>query len=663
MSNSLSQRNVAAQWDVGKTAFTSADRLLQLISTVTQDNVQPQAVLAAEALGLSLMVSSKRIDEAIVALGGNESTRLADFKVMIGLSSGGVVRIIRNSTALTQIFLVATACKLCYVTSEIGNLLFEMIATSGILTKFAVSSSQLAQLVYAFSGHAEGIVPVDLMHEVAIAVSTISGHHSIYQPLETKILAELLFKVFDGLRDDSVESITLSGAASGVWLTTFFIWLLPEITSIFVQQQLIRGSGNSKLCIQLDPVIDCAWKMQTWKAEGQPTSFVFSELAEDKPKFDFLPIRLTKNYLENHSRFGNTKERSMAISIAGALAGGIICLLMEEGNLFTWKLCCRNKTKCAATPLRSAMSGDWISRYENVLLDYGWDESIKDGQGQAYAKLRSGFRKNRQRSSDDAVDTIETIGDLITRLSTEYIDERSGEWPLKHLNSFVFDFAFRIAADAVATAVCNFVSGHRRMSLKQNTNLERRFLSAPLTMEGLNVYAYQRHAFSRLFPANYLEEDDLIVALDGLVAGWEVLWKISAQQSDVLSIRICVGHIRRQDIVYESIRESPSHPTSTSYHTPVEQLNLLSEGQYQGLTPRRESDSVRHHPVISVSANRLHLKSYLVWRSISDGTENSRRVSWMSSIVNLTTAWHVDRGHDLNALQSSDLSNAYMTKT
>lgn len=135
MSSSLSRGNVSAQWDVGKTAFSSADRLRQLIGTATQDNVQPQAVLAAEALGFGLIVSPKRIDEAIVALGGTESTRIADLKVMIGLTSGGVVRTIRNSTALTQFFLVATACKLCYTSEEIGMLMFEMTAASGLLKK------------------------------------------------------------------------------------------------------------------------------------------------------------------------------------------------------------------------------------------------------------------------------------------------------------------------------------------------------------------------------------------------------------------------------------------------------------------------------------------------------------------------------------------------
>lgn len=121
------QVSVNRQWDVSSTAFTTFDRLRSLISIASQDNVQPQAILAAEALGAFTITSPSAISSAITTLGGNESVRLTQFKLHIGLSSSGVIRTIRESTALLQFFIVATSCKLCYTVEEIGDIMFYMI--------------------------------------------------------------------------------------------------------------------------------------------------------------------------------------------------------------------------------------------------------------------------------------------------------------------------------------------------------------------------------------------------------------------------------------------------------------------------------------------------------------------------------------------------------
>jgi hypothetical protein len=75
---------VNSKWDVSATAFV---RSLMVIAS--QGNVQPQAVLAAEALGFVMIASPKAIDAAIVALNENESIRMAKFNLYIGLSSLG----------------------------------------------------------------------------------------------------------------------------------------------------------------------------------------------------------------------------------------------------------------------------------------------------------------------------------------------------------------------------------------------------------------------------------------------------------------------------------------------------------------------------------------------------------------------------------------------
>lgn len=63
------------------------DRLVALVKAASQDDVQPQAVIAIENLGADCLVSSDLISEGIDALNGNESIRLRDTKALIGLQN------------------------------------------------------------------------------------------------------------------------------------------------------------------------------------------------------------------------------------------------------------------------------------------------------------------------------------------------------------------------------------------------------------------------------------------------------------------------------------------------------------------------------------------------------------------------------------------------
>jgi len=84
------------QWDVAKTSFDTVGQLRELIGIASQPNVQPQAILAAENLGYGLVVSPKRLDDAITVLGGNDSVRLESIKGTVGLRSKDLQRIMRQ---------------------------------------------------------------------------------------------------------------------------------------------------------------------------------------------------------------------------------------------------------------------------------------------------------------------------------------------------------------------------------------------------------------------------------------------------------------------------------------------------------------------------------------------------------------------------------------
>jgi len=77
--------SVQGQWDVVKTSFDTVNQLREHIGIASQPNVQPQAILAAENLGYGLVISPKRIEEAITALGGNDFVRLESIQGAVGL--------------------------------------------------------------------------------------------------------------------------------------------------------------------------------------------------------------------------------------------------------------------------------------------------------------------------------------------------------------------------------------------------------------------------------------------------------------------------------------------------------------------------------------------------------------------------------------------------
>ena len=171
-------------WDLTSSAFKSASELQELISIASQPNVQPQAILASEQLGAGLLASPERIDEAILALKGAGSVRLESLQIKVGLNTEELHRVMRNSTGLIQFFICISACKLCYVDSELGDVTFEMMIHSSLLAKYPVASLQIAQFVKAFSGQAESIVPVTLMQEIAVAMSEHGAIEAMYSRLK-----------------------------------------------------------------------------------------------------------------------------------------------------------------------------------------------------------------------------------------------------------------------------------------------------------------------------------------------------------------------------------------------------------------------------------------------------------------------------------------------
>jgi hypothetical protein len=650
------------QWDVSQTAFQSAGALRGLIRAVSQDDIQAQAVLAAEALGIGLLVSPALIDKAVVALGGEDSVKWENLKILIGLNSNGVIKAIRNSTPLLQFFLLATTFKLCYTDGEVGNVFFNIIARSGVLNLHPVSASQLSRFVGAFSGHCDSILPVDLLHELAVLIDARSGNPAFYRRPDNNTIADIICKTFEALRDESIQCITLTGSYLGVWIATCFTWLLPEQTSISVEGQVVKGRGSSRLTIDLErdsgvsvDDIQMRWRMHTWRNEGQPTTFLFDSVSEHptKPVEEFPRILSRSYYHQNHGLpilDPDGTKRQHAVQTIGELAGALVCYLTENGKVYIKKPCCgfqTDKPKCAQSSFMSIMDESWISCYAQIMKEYGWEGRNETLTGQVSAmKALSEQLGNNEITPKD-----------LTQCCKDWVAKRAGiqgKTKSEYLPDKIVPVAMHLAVDAIAKSICDFKSGHQKVDpenvyvLKSNSE----FVAALLSSDGLDLEMLRLKALNRVFPYTPSQSNDLAIAADGLVAGWSVLWEPTTEQKDVLRLRVARGGIRREGMRYEKIVQSEwSTPGRYDPGTP---LNMFEGKTYIGLVPERERRKIYTQPIVSVTGNTLDFRCMLICRDEA-GDEMSRTVSWISAMSYLAVAKHIDHGQ-LSTLQEEALA-------
>ncbi|KAF2182368.1 hypothetical protein K469DRAFT_690838 [Zopfia rhizophila CBS 207.26] len=451
----------------------------------------PQALLAAEALGLGPLVSPVRINEAIIALDGEESVRWDNFKILLGFRAQGTVKNIRNSTALTQFFLVATACKLCCTDAELGDVFFDIISESGVLNLFPVASSQLSKLIGTFSGYSDRILPVNFMHKLAVAVDGCSGNRAFYQRMENSRLATLICKIFEYLRDDFVEYISLTGCLSGLWLATAFSWLLPDKTGIFVGGQLVKGASLATPTINLtkDTMESTnfetrAWQIQTWLSEGDPTTFVLENKEQIQNRgISELPIKLAKSFFHHNYILPisdpNGTGRREAIEAIGELAGALVTYTTENGHIYVSKRCCSDpalqKAPCSRVTLLSLQKENWIESYARSVVDYGWDvdSAASDGRTSALEAIEALFSADIDQWN--SIPVTQQVNAFKNRLKA-WATKRSKEWKgdsTPCLPDSVVECAIQIAAHAVASSLCNVESGHLKMGFSTRSMYSR----------------------------------------------------------------------------------------------------------------------------------------------------------------------------------------------
>ena len=146
------------------------------------------------------------------------------------------------------------------------------------------------------------------------------------------------------------------------------------------------------------------------------------------------------------------------------------------------------------------------------------------------------------------------------------------------------------------------------------------------------------------------------------MAGMDILWTESSRHSDVLRIRMKRGQIRKDQVPYSSIRESPFNsiffagPRVPAFDA-VKGLIMPEVGWQHPIKDRVYSFETS----ASTYGTRIELKHYMTYSYSLGKSTQRRKASWISAIAVLATATHLDLESQMTASLNQSL-NVRMTQ-
>lgn len=673
---------VTQVWDTGGTVFNTTSRLKSLIEAVTVENVQPQAVLAAEALGFGIHVRDELLVKAVDALSGHENVRWQNLKLLIGIRSGELHKTIRTSRSLSSFFLFVCACKICFTDAEIGDLALQMILASGVMKRYPIASYQLGDLIKSFSGHAESLAPASMMHALAVKMDQHSPESiQLYRRLNLKELGTLLVRSFELLNDESIDSITLLGGTNGLLLATIFSWLVPGKVSISIDGTMLSDNSsdgqmstgetkNSKLSLQLKNSFNTGsytnnWIIREWR-KGQPTEFVVEDNEENQsPMFRYIPLSLAKTFLcllyqPQHREYQEALKLRVE-SVLGALASALIALLSRSGSLYEPTNCCENLDKsCAVSRLWDVLPERWLEVYDSAITRYGWSVSATVvGQKKALGLLEPAFQEQADRLADH-----EQVWERVKAIASDFIVSELGEdlseddMEREDQIFAIFDPAAYVATNAVATATCDFRSGIQRIAPPSEVRWgsAREFFGSLLSSKGMKIGKFREYSFVKALPGDIsFDANDVVICSNGYTAGISALWNsCNTRKRNALAVRVCAGVIERDKFRFDSIREANTHHVCHLSEGDLIQIKLFDGTDYLGLYPESDQDHLRVEHLLGEAGRQLELKSYLI-----ASEKNINPVSWTRSIHGLVIAVHFEQRTGHTERQEKELAQTH----
>jgi hypothetical protein len=628
---------IQPQIELSNSALLTAKLLTGFLRASSEDDVQPQAALAMEALGQRLLVSKEIIETGQELFKPSKEKRKArvmidNMKLAIGLTSSGWPEAMRGSISLVKSFLLAMACKVNFTDEEAGCILHQMMWSTGVSHTFPLYASQVGQFISAVSGYGHDILPFQHFNKI---VSTIKSSLRspdemlmLYERSPTDKLGDILARVFEALRNDEITQVTLEGARTGLWLLTAFSWLLPEETECVISNRRILGNPGARLVIRL--VDRDGWDVGEWRHEHKVDSLIIpTEGIAPSLRFwhmSHTPLASAKAAIA--AQYGLSSEAAEA---TGQLAGALVDVAFKRGILVS--------DKCSSSVrLNAVCSENFIKAHNTIMRRYGWDYDVDSEAATSFRKKKEtvaealGARTERVTDSRPLDPTNSTNVNTITKeiddCNIDYYDRIHEPMLLREDSEFlkVIDPAVHVATEALLSCFCDEGCSARVFRPCHGARVEK---SAGILLDlifrgpnkGCSYSKFRAEALEASLPGSLPASPyDLAIAGNGYVAYAKALEGISTRKRTVSLISTIPGTLRRSggDVrdgggfqrLVEVTDDGFLYARRLDFKK--SKVDPFLQGQkYFGIEPRPDPNGVEANHLLNINRTELRLTTLL----------------------------------------------------
>lgn len=667
--------SIQPQWDLAQTTRESSLLVREVIRACSVDDVQYQAVLAFETLGKELLIHPDRIDDSIEALGGSDSVRLGHLKILIGLSSDGLAKQMRNSVGCISAFALVTACKTCYSDNSIATILKQLMVHRGVINKTPASTQQMLRLLEAVSPHCDQLIPTSefamLANKTMVLLSDSSRMPGLLSELSPEAGADLLHRVFDAIRDHDVDFITLEGRSGGIWLATVLLWLHKDEVQIRLGGTVLIGSPSCRVTVHFSNNYSNNWSQKLWRRQSEIISLIemTDGTMQHQRSHELFPLQSARTVLSNEYQLNRKEE-----DLCGKLTNALVKVAIEKGSIAT------ELKPLMPLALADVCSETCLETYDRVAESYGWncDDEFKKGSDRIATAI-SIFVAEEDQSSMRTMER-ECQGDYMVMLRKilacmEARNRNAGRqlcFPSHDIEtSWIIEPAVNLAAEAIYLSlyepgrkapIRRFMTGYHWM---QSTRNAARVCHIVFGTFLVSIHDLRRELFNSLLSNSDKRrvvgtEMALARAKNGYVVYQQCLQAVSLSPRACVAVCATPGNIRAEsgrelyDSIYQVDESESFFPRAgVTSHEPV---RAFHRGIYQGLEPRGDPYNYKVQHQISTIGRELHVMTFLQSDVAEEGFV---LLDWIKSIEATAAAHRMETSRSLSGLAEQRKATIY----
>lgn len=561
---------IAKQWDVGASAFSIGGGALSLLKAASVDNVHPSAVYVAEAIGGFVTVEPRLIGSAVDALGGGESFRLANLRLTIGLTSGGVAAEVRKSTRAIRCFLLMTGLRLFLQKDEIAEVLYELHVQSSQINNMPVSETQLASLVDVLQAHSLKLfsstsITTTFMHPFTDALSRHSAaerststqnHNRYFEPLPSHDMAGVLYHIFTTLLSEDVSRLIIKGSQGAVQIISIFSWIMPQDVAVqFEGEWILGGSAAEQKRLQFVLTEQTSWRFEEYVGVQRIQTLIDTQ--SEPQIWDNSTVNIPQNSVRAYyiCEYG--------VRIADIIAQVALAMIITSYQHLTLRV----KGGRQKLPLRRICSHAFRLSHTQSLERFGWDtkqiiqpaSEVVSWINESVAREEFGKAQKTARENQYVSDSRFFSRRLYHQIAfPKYLMKK---FSLEDLEAITcVDEATMVAVSVIFRSTITETS--RSMENYQSFDRARILLHmiTPFGESDLDPHEFfrlvQLISEPSIHGAYRSGTDNIILSAGGLVLYPTTLFSHSTRIEDLFTYTLVLGQLRLKDVHYPSLVET-----------------------------------------------------------------------------------------------------------